>query len=105
MAKRQGKRRVDSTSIQGEGTWVEIDALTVKEVRQMRKAANEADYDSFEGGLDAIKKHVIGWNWVDYDESSLPAPRSFPDVVDTLTMPEINFLANALLGEDDASKN
>ena len=105
MPKRRGIRRVESTSVQGEGSWVEVDALTVKEVKEMRKQAANDDYDNFDAGIDLVRKHVINWNWVDYDERPLPTPKAYPEIVDTLTVNEVNFLAEALMGEDEASKN
>lgn len=105
MPKRRGIRRIDSDAIQGEGSWIEVDSLTVKEVKALRKQAKKEDYDNFDAGVDLVKKHVIGWNWVDYDNKKLPVPKSRPSIVETLTVQEVNFLAEALMGEDEASKN
>jgi len=105
MSVRQGIRTVNSDEVQGEGSWVKLDPLTVKEVREMRKQADADGYDNFEAALGIIKKHVIGWNWVDYDGEALPTPASYPSIVDTLTITETNFLASALLGDDAESKN
>ena len=106
MPKRRGIRRVDSLAIQGEESWVEVDSLTVKEVKDMRKRSrDDEEYDNFDAGIELVKKHVINWNWVDYDGVSMPAPKTYNAIVETLTVEEINFLADALMGEDKTPKD
>jgi len=105
MPKRLGLRRVSCESVQGEGSWVELDDLTVKEFKEIRRKAKSEDYDDVGASMDLIEKHIVGWNWVDYNDKPLPIPSMYPAIVDTLTLKEMTFLANALLGEDEASKN
>lgn len=105
MPKRRGTQKINSEQVQGDASWVEIDSLTVKEVKEMRKLASQDDYDNFDAGITIIKNHVLNWNWVDYDNTPLPTPQDSPDIVDSLTVDEVNFLASALMGETDEAKN
>ena len=105
MPKRRGIRRVPSDEVQGEGSWVEVAELTVKEVRAMKKQSKADDFDDLEASIDLLKTHVRNWNWVDADGADLPTPKAEPDIIEELMIIETNFLAGALLGEDTESKN
>ena len=56
MPKRMLTYRVDSSEVQGEGSWIELSFIT----RAEAKSAQGEDWaDSM------LKDHVIAWNWVD----------------------------------------
>lgn len=88
--------RVESPTIQGEDSYVVFRALTVEEARAYRKTTGSDD-DVFEIGLDALRTHIVEWNWVDDAGNPLPQPREDPGVIDRLTVEETNFLAQTLI--------
>ena len=51
-----------------------------------------------------IADHLIGWNWVDDDDISLPQPNA--DIIFHLTTTELDFIAKAIGGlEDNQGEN
>lgn len=125
MAKRRTVRKVDTEELQGEGSYVVITAVKVKEIRKTRKlsqdfeanqkaaekalAAGETpeefeDFDGFASGLEMIQNHVKDWNWVDDNDVPLPQLKTNPEVVNELSTDEVTFLAELLTGEEE-SKN
>ena len=106
MSKRRRIVRFDSPDIQGEGSWAEVGQLTVKEMRAIDKLKVSDDFDSFDLAIDTIKTHVIAWNWVDDDDKPMPQVPDCPEVVETLTDYEIEFLGTCIRGpKDEELKN
>lgn len=109
MARRVSVVKHDTEEVQGEGSYVVLSALKVKEIRVLRQQAksegeDKGAVDPFEGGLEILSAHIIDWNWVDDDGDLLPLPKDSPDVVGELTNDEAEFLSNLLTG-DGESKN
>ena len=125
MAKRRTVRKVETPELQGEGSYVVITAVKVKEIRKTRKLSLESEvkqqaydkalaadekpeefeaFDGFASGLEMIQQHVKDWNWVDDNDVPLPQLKTNPEVVDELSTEEVTFLANLLTGEEE-SKN
>jgi len=105
MPKRLSVKRVETPSIQGEDSYVVVSAVKVKEIQRTRRLSLEDDtFDGFVAGLDMIRAHVLGWNWVDDDGTPLPVPKDDPSVIDELSTEEVTYLANLLTGEEE-SKN
>lgn len=99
MSKRTSVKKFPSTEVQGEGSFVVVTGIKVKEIREMRKRSKEEeDFDDFEGGVEMLAKHVISWNWVDDEGNPLPLPKDKPDAVDELTSEESEFLVGLLMG-------
>ena len=67
MPKRQTTYRVDSTEVQGEGSWVELLYLTHGEAQASIKGELEDKA--------LLKKHVVAWNWVDSEGEPFGEPR------------------------------
>ena len=114
MPRQKRTVEVDSSRVQGEGSWVRISKMTWGEIKAMRAKSKEAEGDddeegdadlAFEMGEETIVKHVIGWNWADEDEKPLPQPQDDPAVFDTLTDDEFGFLAEAIAGSEEVRKN
>lgn len=108
MPRQKRTIEVDSSRVQGEGSWVRISKMTWGEIKAMRTKAGDVEGDSdlaFEMGEETIVKHVIGWNWADEDEKPLPQPQDDPAVFDTLTDDEFGFLAEAIAGSEEVRKN
>ena len=105
MSKRKSVRKVRTGQVHAPNSWVIVSALKVKEIRALRKRAAEDEYDAFEGGLDMLASHILDWNWIDDEDNPLPLPKDDPNVIDELTNDESEFLANLLMGQDEAEKN
>jgi len=98
MSKRKSVRVYETDDLQGEGSFVKLSAVKVREVRKARKLAKDAEVDAFMEGLKMLKDHVLAWNWVDDNDEPLPLPKDQPDVLDELTNEEVEFLAGILMG-------
>lgn len=112
MARRTSVRRYDTEEVQGEGSFVVLSSMKVKEVRALRlaskqaKAAGEDDGDAaFEGGLKILADHIVDWDWVDDGDKPLPLPKDDPNVVDELTNDEADFLSDLLTDGGQETKN
>ena len=87
-------KRVDSSEVQGEGSYVLIQAPTLEDVRSGKipeipgKMAN-LEYTAF-----LLGRLVKKWNWVDDDGEPLPEPSE--EVIANLPYAELKFLADAL---------
>lgn len=106
MAKRLcGICRVDTTEVQGEGSWAEVSQLTVRQMRAGRQRGKEKDFDAFEFGVDTLKEHVLRWNWVDDEGIPYPQPEDEPDIIEVLCDKETALLGKAVQGSAAEAKN
>lgn len=105
MPKRQSVKRFDASKVQGEGAYVIVSGVKVREIRELRKHAKDESFDDFEGGVGLLAKHVVKWNFVDDEEKPLPSPKEDPTVIDELTNEEVTFLVDLLMGESGESGN
>ena len=89
MPERPNTVKVDASSVQGEGAYVEWRRMTWGERREARlmiaKSKDEA--------VPFIFDHLIAWNWVDAEGGPLPIPRE-PDDLEKLYDEEIVFLTD-----------
>lgn len=99
MAKRKHKqyRVLDSSSIQGEGSFVKIKNLSISEIMQSlgnRDQGNGklSEQESAELGLRVLDQMVVDWDWVDDDDNPLPIPAENPGTVAALPFPEASWL-------------
>lgn len=121
MPKRVGVKRHNSQEVQGEGSYVVVTGVKVKEIRRIRQQTRDAErerarhdvllkedplaqvpeveYDEFESGLALLASHIVDWNWVDDEGDPLPLPKDDPAVVEELTNEESEFLIQLLMGE------
>lgn len=101
---RRNTKRLNTTNVQGEGSWVEIRQVTFGESKRIR-----AELKAAEGDEDAqialtqklLVDHVINWSWVGDDNQPLPLPKVDSSVIDLLTADEIAALSEAINGETD----
>jgi hypothetical protein len=101
MPERKKTVRVTSTRAQGKDSWVELIPLTVREMRELRRVADEKDRPSEEREaeqLEVLQRHIVSWNWVDADGRPLASPTDDPAVMDDLTTGELKFLVEVLNG-------
>lgn len=99
MPERKATYKVESASVQGEDSWVELSYMTWGEVQAAMKGDLKSD--------DILKEHVLAWNWVDGEGKPLDIS------VDVLFEPERRFLLDRLFdpgldptpGGVDDSKN
>jgi hypothetical protein len=105
MPQRQNVRRIPSSRVQGDDSWIEISRLTVGEAREADRLKDDRETDSFDTVVGLYQRHVVGWNWVDDDGQPLPLPKDDPGVVDRLTDLEFSFLGDCLAGSEVEQKN
>jgi len=97
MPKRKSVRRFPCDDVQGEGSYIVLAAIKVKQVREMRKKAKDPEFDDFEGGVALLAEHILSWNFVDDEGNPLPLPKDDPTVIDELTNEESEFIVDLLL--------
>ncbi len=102
MVKRVSRRRVSTEEVQGEGSYVVVTGVKVREIKALRKTAQDPNFDIFVGGLKLLQEHIVEWNWVDDEGDPLLCPKDDPDVIDELTEEEATFLSRILTGEEEA---
>ncbi len=100
MATRQGTKRFPSDEVQGEGSYVVIKQLSVKDAREWQAQWKGAEDDEaqFALGTELIRGRVQEWDWVDFDGTPLPQPKDDPSAIDKLLINELKFLVEALTG-------
>lgn len=115
MPKRQSVKRHPTDEVQGEGSYVILTSVKVREIRKLREVIgddpedveklDENKIDKFEEGLDIVVRHIKEWNWVDDDDVAMPLPKDDPATTDELTNEEAEFLTGLLMGTTKESKN
>lgn len=89
--------KVDSASVQGEGSYILWRRMTWGERKAIQQSARDGEF----GTLLMLTDHIAGWNWTDSDGNALPLPQGESDF-EALYDEEISFLADvavkALLG-------
>ncbi len=99
MPTRQAIKRVDSSKVQGEGSWVELRKFTVEEALEAKAALEKGNIDLLTFNLRLIASHIVNWNWVNEKGEPLPLP-SENGVMEHLLQDEVIFLAEALIGPE-----
>lgn len=94
MAQRlTGKVRVDSSSVQGADSFIELRALTLGEMRELLEKSNGEGKVTLP--YSEIAQYVTDWNWVDGNGKPLPVPSTDATVFDWLTPEERDFISVA----------
>ena len=89
MAKRLLRTyKVDSTEVQGEGSWVEL--------RYVISEDGEAYFSNKVPEKEFLENHVVDWDWVDSDDK----PLNLKDGIGKLIIPEREFLIAKLFSSD-----
>jgi len=89
--------KVESTEVQGEGTYIVVRKLTHGEAKAFdREFAKNAAAKNVAPLEDLIIEHLIEWNWSDAEGVPLPLPREDPTVLDRLLEPELLFLLDVM---------
>jgi hypothetical protein len=116
MAERKGSRRIETTDLQGEGSYVIVRTLTYGQRRMARGMFLRAnggqlptkkedldikvdaryleDNDAFTAKL--LAENVLECNWVDDKGGPLPLPKDDPEVIDGMTDEEVGFLVRMI---------
>lgn len=105
MAKRKHRtlRRVDTTEVQGEGSFVVVQRMTWGVMKNLLPEADKLTQR--EVAVKLIPQLVIDWNWVDDDGKELPKPKDNPEVFDQVNDEELEFLLRCLDFEQADTKN
>ena len=102
MPQRKAGTRIDTTAVQGEGSYVILRRLTVGEIKTLRR---DKDTDKFDLTEEMVRAHIVEWNWCDEGGNPLPQPGEHPEVFDQVTDEELAFLAEQVSGNAEARKN
>lgn len=92
MRQKQGNK-IDTTAVQGEGSFVIAKALTWDELKELQSLDAEQTEERAPGFL---AEKVLDWNWTGDNDELLPSPAVDPTVVGKLTIPEVIFLVRAI---------
>jgi len=99
MAQRKHKlfRKVDSTEVQGEGSYVILKAMTFGDMKVYAGYLDSSDKtEQYKLGYDLLKSLIMEWNWVDDDGKPLSLPKDDDAVLDLLPIEELTFLTDAM---------
>ena len=91
--RQQKTNRIDTTLVQGEGSYIIAKALTWDEFQEIQ-AMDEQQI--VKRAPSFITENVIEWNWTGDDDKPLPAPASDPLVIGKLTIREVVFLMRTI---------
>ena len=87
-------RKIDSTEVQGEGSFVKMKAPTIGDIREGALPDGEDKNASMEYAVFLLGRLVKEWNWVDDDGQPLQQPN--PEIIAELPYSEIKFLMDSL---------
>jgi hypothetical protein len=125
MPQRQSTKRIVSTEVQGDDSYIELIAPKMDEMKQYREAmlpiqqrieqmqaedVSESDPRMVAAkeelntrGAVLVSRYVKAWNWVDDDGNPLPPP-SAPESYGMLNLREINWLTKQFEFSDAKKK-
>ena len=104
MAKRHNVVKVETSEVQGEGSYVMVSRPSVREIRGIMKVDGD-NAATFDVGVKTLGNHIREWDWVDDDGKPFLIPSEDDSVIDQLTIKELQVLFNALLGDEEERKN
>jgi len=133
MPQRKNVVRVDCTAVMGEESYVLVRQITTAEAREVLELSKQRNTEirekatelrmpkelkpiylqelqadsaqkSLEDALSRYADHILEWNWVFEDGTTMPLPSKDRAVLETLTGEELRLLARALgmLSSEDA---
>ena len=112
MAKRQGVKKIDSSEVMGEGSYVTFRPIPYSAVRDILKMNEDESEVSGTNRLETsdyivnlVIDALVEWDWVGYDDEPLPIPTTLDEFCKTLNTFETQFLTKQLLGSVERSKN
>jgi hypothetical protein len=99
MAKRKHKlfRTVDSSEIQGDGSFVKFKNISLNDILKHSQGTNGklSDDEAANMGLMVLDEMIVEWDWVDDDDQLLPIPADNPGTVAGLPFQESSWLLEA----------
>lgn len=107
MARQVKTKRVETTDLQGEGSYVVLRSpkwgLLRKAQKQAASSGDAAAGMTFADEL--LVKSVLDWNWTDDDGQPLALPKDAPAVLDDLDSDEVAFLIEKITGAFTETSN
>ena len=98
VTRKTGTFRVPADEVQGEGSYVVLRTVSYGTLLKAKKGDLKDDW--------VLKKHVLEWDFVNDEDIPLPQVPDEPNIVYELTIPEKDFLIDALLvGPSTEKKN
>lgn len=99
MPERKRTRRIDTASVQSEGSYVVMRRMLVGEIKAARRrAAENPEMLAVEISSEMLAEHVVEWNWVDDEGQPLPEPLGNEAIFDQLSDEEFELLSEELIG-------
>ena len=96
MAKRKHKkfRVVDSSEIQGEGSFIKIKNISLNEIldRTQNMNGKPSAEEAAHLGLQVLDDMIVDWDWVNDDDEPLPVPAENPGTIADLPFQESSWL-------------
>ena len=101
-------KRIETTNLQGEGSFIVVKPVsysTAKKARAFLFVEGGNTTEEKQGLADEqtqftekmIFESVVSWNWTDDENNPLPIPRKTEDL-DALTVEEVNFIVQSITG-------
>ncbi|MCK6580364.1 MAG: hypothetical protein L6Q98_19900 [Anaerolineae bacterium] len=97
---RKNSKRIDSSVVQGEGSYIVVSLLTYGESKAARGVSDVSEEERLAFGERLISGHILEWNWTDEYGTALPVPAADPHVLEGMPIDEMNFLMGAVTGSD-----
>jgi hypothetical protein len=96
MAKRKHKlyRKIDSSEIQGEGSFVKFKNVSLAEILKHSQGVNGdlGNEEAAQLGLQVLDEMIVDWDWVDDEDELLPIPADNPGTIAGLPFQESSWL-------------
>lgn len=108
MPQRTGREKKVFGGPQGDDAFVVIQRLTVDENESFVKLFTKVDPKTADETEVEVRRRLanilIGWNWVDDDDSPLPNPHDNVELIGRLYNDELKYLLSLIMGNDKDEK-
>lgn len=101
MRNKDKRIRIDSSEVQGDGSFVIVRSPSWGLLRKAQKMTNsgaDAATVGIEFAEELVRETVLDWNWTDDADQPLPKPADDKAVIERLTAEEVSFLIEKVTG-------
>lgn len=101
MRNKDKRVRIDSSEVQGEGSFVMVKSPSwglLRKAQKMTASGADAATVGIEFAEEMVRETVMAWNWTDDADLPLPTPVEDKTVVERLTAEEVSFLIEKVTG-------
>jgi len=92
-------RRIDSSKVQGEGSYVIIASPTFGELRELSIPVDlekRSQEEQFDFSKQMLSLSIVEWNWVDDEGNPLALPKDDISTLENMPFQELTFLISCL---------